>query len=124
METDYGGPVQFRPQPNIIPETYMAPESGGQPPSKEGGAQIPQASSVNPEAPDTLMEALQSAIIVEEHRTLMGTVIERVRSAKSGLNEAYTSLLTGFKVNHAMPFFLRKFHLYDHATSYTVAPRP
>ena len=44
------------------------------------------------------MEALQSASIVEEHRTLMATVVEKVRSAKNGLNEAYTSLLTGFEV--------------------------
>ena len=47
---------------------------------------------------DTILEALQSASIVEEHRTLMGMVVERVRSAKSGLNEAYTSLLIGFEV--------------------------
>ena len=44
------------------------------------------------------MEALQSASIVEEHRTLMGTVVEKVWSAKNGLNEAYTNLLTGFEV--------------------------
>ena len=98
METGDGGHVQFGPQPNVIPETHMAPESGEQPPSKEGGASTPPATSVNPEAPDTLVGALQSATIVEEHRTLMGTVVEKVRSAKSGLNEAYTSLLRGFEV--------------------------
>ena len=65
---------------------------------KEGGAQTPPATSVNPEASDTLVEALQSATIVEEHRTLMGTVVEKVRSAKSGLNEDYSSLLRGFEV--------------------------
>ena len=91
----------------------MALESGGQPPSKEGDAQIPLATSVIPEARDTLMEALQSAIIVEEHRTLMGTVVERVRSAKSGLNEAYTSLLRGFEVCSRMPFgYIRKISVY------------
>ena len=63
-------------------------------------------SSINPEAPDTLVEALQSASIVEEHRTLMGTVVEKVRSAKSGLNEAYTSLLTGFEVCDVIYFWL------------------
>ena len=86
METGDGGHVQFGPQPNVIPETHMAPESGEQPPSKEGGASTPPATSVNPEAPDALVEALQSASIVEEHRTLMGTVVEKVWSAKSGLN--------------------------------------
>ena len=54
--------------------------------------------SVHPEAPDTLLEALRSASIVEEHRTLMGTVIERIQSTKSGLTEACTSLLTGFEI--------------------------
>ena len=58
--------------------------------------------SVQPEAPDTLMEALRSASIVEEHRTLMGTVVERIQSAKSGLTEACTSLLTGFEVSNAI----------------------
>ena len=48
------------------------------------------------------MEALQGASIVEEHRILMGTVIERVRSVKSGLTEACTSLLTGFEVSDAI----------------------
>lgn len=113
METDDGGHAQFGPQPNIIPETHTAPESGEQPPSKEGGAQIPSATSVNPEAPDTLVEALQSAVIVEEHHTLMGMVVERVRSTKSGLNEAYTSLLRGFDVCSIMPFdYIRKISVY------------
>ena len=98
METGDGGHIQFGPQPNTVPETYTAPESGKQPPSKEGGVPIPPVTSVQPEAPDTLLEALQSASIVEEHRILMGTVVERVQSAKSGLTEACTSLLTGFEV--------------------------
>ena len=54
--------------------------------------------STNPKAPNTLMEALRCASIMEEHRTLMGVVVEKVQSAKSGLNEAFTSLLTGFEV--------------------------
>ena len=44
------------------------------------------------------MRVLHGAIIVKEHRTLMGTVIEKVQSTKSGLSEAYTSLLRGFEV--------------------------
>ena len=35
---------------------------------------------------------------MEEHRTLMDMVIEKVQSVKSRLNEAYTSLLRGFEV--------------------------
>ena len=98
MENGNGGHVQFGPQPNTIPEAHTAPESGKQPPSKEGGAPIPPVTFVHPEAPDTLLEALQSASIVEEHRILMGTMVERVQSVKSGLNEAFTSLLRGFEV--------------------------
>ena len=36
METAKGGRIQFGPQPNTIPETHMAPESGEQPPLKQG----------------------------------------------------------------------------------------
>ena len=102
MGTGNGGQVQFGPQPNTVPETYTALGSGEQPPSKEGGVPTPPVTSVQPEAPDTLLEALQSASIVEEHRALMGTVIEKIQSAKSGLTEACTSLLTGFEVSNAI----------------------
>ena len=102
METGDGGHIQFGPQPNTIPETHTAPESSRQPPSKEGGAPIPPVNSVHPEAPDTLTEALRGASIVEEHCTLMGTMIERVQFVKSGLTEAYTHLLKGFEVSDAI----------------------
>ena len=99
METDDGGPVQFGPQPDTVPQTYTAPESGEQPPSREGGVPIPPVNSVQPEAPDNLLEALRGASIVDEHRMLMGMAIERVQSVKSGLTEACSSLLTGFEVS-------------------------
>ena len=54
--------------------------------------------SVHPEAPDNLLDALNGATIDEEHRTVMSAVIQKVQSAKSGLTEACTSLLTGFEV--------------------------
>ena len=44
------------------------------------------------------MEALQRASIMEEHQTLMGAVMEKVRSMESRLKEAFNSLLTGFEV--------------------------
>ena len=62
------------------------------------GVRTPTAASRNPEAPDTLMDMLRYSSVSEEHRTLMGTVVERILSAKSGLNEAFTSLLRGFEV--------------------------
>ena len=47
---------------------------------------------------DALRDLLKRATISEEHRTLMGTVIEKISSAESRLHEAFTSLLTGFEV--------------------------
>ena len=58
----------------------------------------PAAASRNPEVPDTMMGTLQSVSISEEHRTLMGTVVERVLSMRSGLNEAFIGMLKGFEV--------------------------
>ena len=58
-----------------------------------------QVTSVHPEVPDNLLEALRSASIDEEHRTIMSAVIQKVQSAKSGLTEACASLLTGFEVS-------------------------
>ena len=55
--------------------------------------------SAHPEAPNNLLEALCSASIDEEHSTIMTAVVEKVQSAKSGLTEAGTSLLTGFEVS-------------------------
>ena len=109
METNDGGPNQSGPQPNTVPKTHGAPESSEEPVSKEGGAPTPVATSTNPEAPNTLVEALRRASIMEEHHTLMGVVVEKVQSAKSGLNEAFTSLLTGFEVCDVI--FLAALHM-------------
>ena len=54
---------------------------------------------------DALRNLLEQATISEEHRTLMGTVIERISSAESGLHEAFMSLLTGFEVREMMYIF-------------------
>ena len=59
-------------------------------------------SSVQPEAPDHLLEALQGASIVDEHRAHMCTMIERVHSAKNRLTEARSSLLAGFEVSNVI----------------------
>ena len=55
--------------------------------------------SVHPEEPDNLLEELRSTSIDKEHHTIMSAVIQKVQSAKSGLTEAYASLLTGFEVS-------------------------
>ena len=97
-ETGEEGCAEFGPQPYLIPEADTALESGRQPSSAGGGAPVPPATSVQPEVPDTLSAALKSASIVEEHRDLMGGVIEKIQSAESGLNGACISLITGFEV--------------------------
>ena len=74
-----------------------------------GGADDPEVSSrrvspspAGPEGPTPtgvrLKDLLGRASISEDHRALMGTVIERISSAESGLHEAVRSLLTGFEV--------------------------
>ena len=84
-----------------------------------GGADDPEVSSrrvspssAGPESlaptsvrPEELKDLLGRASISEDHRTLMGTVIERISSAESGLHEAVRSLLTGFEVRkNDIPF--------------------
>ena len=83
--------------PDSAPEPAVVPESGGRPLRKKGKTVTP-ATSVQPEAPDSLLEALNSASIEEEHRTIMSAVIQKVQLAKNGLAEACISLLTGFEV--------------------------
>ena len=56
--------------------------------------------------PNTLTGLLESAALLEDHRTLMGTVLERISSAQSGLNEAFRSLLKGFEVSSKIRRFL------------------
>ena len=85
-------------QSNTVSEPPVVPDSGGQPLIKEGEPSVSRT-SVAPEAPDCLLEALRGASIDEEHRTLMSAVIQKDSSAKSGLTEACTSLLTGFEVS-------------------------
>ena len=95
---DGGGHLEFGSQPDAIPETNTAPESSRQPLSAGGGMPVSPATSVQPEVSDALLVALKSASIVDEHRALMGAVIEKIQSAESGLNEACISLITGFEV--------------------------
>ena len=85
----------------------MILETGEQVPSKDGRA--PTAAFGDPVAPDILRDMLRKASVSGEQRTLMGTVIEKISSAKSGLNEAFMSLLKGFEVCNIM--FSTMFHL-------------
>ena len=100
IPTDRANESRNKPgsQPNTVPEPSVVPDLGGQPLVMEGGPSVSRTSIV-PQAPDCLLEALRGASIDEEHRTLMSAVIQKVSSAKSGLTEACTSLLTGFEVS-------------------------
>ena len=83
--------------PDSTSEPAVVPESGKRPLRKKGKTVTP-VTFVQPEVPDNLLEALKGASIEEEHRTIMSAVIEKVQLAKSGLTEAFSSLLTGFEV--------------------------
>ena len=85
------------PGPDTAPEHSVVPKSGRRALRKKGKT-VTLVASVQPEAPNNLLEALNGASIDEEHRTVMSAVIQKVQSAKSGLTEACTSLLTGFEV--------------------------
>ena len=78
----------------------MLPETGEQIPSKDDCA--PKAASRDPAAPNILRDMLGNASVSGEQRTLMGTVVEKILSTKSGLNEAFMSLLKGFEVCDVM----------------------
>ena len=55
---------------------------------------------------DALKDLLEQAAISEAHHTLMGTVIERISSAESGLHEAFMSLLKGFEVRKVIYIYI------------------
>ena len=96
-KTPQGSKSGFKP--DTAPESSTVPDRGRRTPAKRSKPTEP-ASSVQPEAPDNLLEVLKGASIDEEHRTIMSTVVQKVRSAKSGLTEACASLLAGFEVSN------------------------
>ena len=83
------------PDPSRPEGNPMATQSPQYPALEESNQKSPAPSGVRS---DVQRDLLEQAAISEEHRTLMGTVIERISSAESGLHEAFMSLLTGFEV--------------------------
>ena len=57
----------------------------------------PESSAPVGVRPVELQDLLKRVSISEDHRTLMGNVIERISSAESGLYEAVGSLLTDLR---------------------------
>ena len=80
-----------RPRPEGNPSATRSPQYSA---PKESNRKSPEPYSVRS---DALKDLLEQAAILEAHRTLMGTVIERISSAESGLHEAFMSLLKGFE---------------------------
>ena len=83
------------PDPARAEGGYAAPRGSPRPAFERGHGTSPAPSGARPEE---LKILLGRASISEEHRALMGTVIERISSAESGLHEAVKSLVTGFEV--------------------------
>ena len=77
----------------------MSPQSPPCPAFENGHRTSPAPPGVRSEE---LKDLLGRASISEDHRALMGTVIERISSAESGLHEAVRSLLIGFEVRKMM----------------------
>ena len=84
------------PNPAGTEDSYVAPRGSLCPAFERGRGTSPAPSGARPEE---LKILLGRPSISEEHRALMGTVIERISSAESGLHEAVKSLLTGFEVH-------------------------
>ena len=84
------------PNPARAEDSYVAPRGSPRPAFERGHGTSSAPSGARPEE---LKVLLGRASISEEHRALMGTVIERISSAESGLHEAIKSLLTGFEVH-------------------------
>ena len=78
MNVDGGGDLGFGPQPDTVPETLEAPGLGRQPILTGGGDPAPPVTSIQPKALDNLLEVLRRASFVDEHRILMGTMIEKL----------------------------------------------
>ena len=96
MCVDGGGDLQSGPQLDTVLETFKAPGSGKQPPL--GGLPVLPAAYAQAGLPGGLSIALRSVSSINEHRSLMGAVIEKILYAESGLNESCLSLIKGFEV--------------------------
>ena len=90
----------------------MATRSPQYPALEESNQKSPAPSGMRS---DILRDLLERVTILEEHRTLMGTMIERISSTESGLHEAFMSLLAGFEVREIM-------YIFDSTAHFKVCP--
>jgi hypothetical protein len=101
------GVVQSPPRPS--PEHTVPPEEQAQSPAEDRANRSPPAPPTT-EWP-AMGEALSSASLSEEHRTLMGTVLQSIQSVDTGLKVAFDGLLTGFQVSHVMLCLVKYYFL-------------
>ena len=87
------------PSPAGPKGSHISPQSPPRPAFEKGHRTSPAPPGARSEE---LKDLLGRASISEDHRALMGMVIERISSAESGLHEAVRSLLTGFEVRKMM----------------------
>ena len=95
------------PNPAGLEGSRMSPQSPPHPAFEKGHRTSLAPTGVRSEE---LKDLLGRASISEDHCALMGTVIERISSAESGLHEAVISLLTGFEVRKMM-YLLTVLHI-------------
>ena len=98
MNVDDGGDRGSGPQPDTVLEALKAPRSGRQPLLTGGCDPSLPAAFVQPKVSGGLSTALESASIIDEHRALMGVVIEKIQAAESRLNESCVSHIKGLEV--------------------------
>ena len=84
--------------PDKVLEAAKAPGLGERPPSMEGGLTTPSATSVYAELPGGLLTMLRNTSVVDEHQTLMGTVVGKIQATESGLDESCLGLIKAFEV--------------------------
>ena len=106
------------PSPAGPKGSRMSPQSPPCPAFEKGHQTSPAPPGVWSEE---LKDLLGRASISKDHRALMGTVIERISSAESGLHEAVGSLLTGFEVRKMMYLLLG--NVAENKNFPTVSPR-
>ena len=93
---------RISPDPPRPEDNPVDPQSPQCPAPEESIRKSPAPSGVRSNVPRDLLE---QAAISEEHHMLMGTVVERISFAESGLHDAFMSLLTGFVVREMMYIF-------------------
>jgi len=100
-------PQRVSPNPAGPEGSRMSPQSPPRPAFEKGHRTSPASTGVRSEE---LKDLFGRASIPEDHRALMGMMIERISSAESGLDDAVISLLMGFEIRKMM-YLLTVLHI-------------